>query len=268
MNAVVFDIALTAYIIAAVSAVGSLFGRREQLLRFTLLMTQLGWLCHTAALVMRGVDLGRVPLLTLPEVVSAVIWAVVLADLWIGRRFGMPVLSVFVLPVVLALGLALPSGLRALAFVPPVQSGWVVVHVTLVLIGLAGLILNFVGALMYLLQERQLKSRRPGTVYYRLPPLETLDRLTLVSLTIGFPFLTVGLALGAVSAGKLHGSPLALDPLTLVSIIMWLVYAATLSFRVVGHGRGRRAAYFAIAGFCALLLTLGAGVLFQGRHGS
>jgi ABC-type uncharacterized transport system permease subunit len=268
VNAVVFDIALTAYIIGAVSAVASLFGQREPLLRFTSLVTQLGWVCHTVALVMRGMAMGRAPVLTLAEAVSAVIWAVVLADLWIGRRFRMPVLSAFVLPVVLALGLALPTGLRALALEPPPGSGWVVVHVALVLIGLAALVLNFVGALMYLLQERQLKSRRFGAVYHWLPPLETLDRLTFVPLTIGFPFLTVGLALGVVSAGQAWGSPVAFDPLAFISALMWLLYAATLAFRVVGHWRGRRAAYFAIAGFCALLLTLGAGVLFQGRHGS
>lgn len=268
MNAVVFDIALTAYIIAAVSAVASLFGRRDELARFTLLVTQLGWVCHTGALVMRGIDLGRPPLLTLAEAVSVVIWAVVLADLWVGRRFRMPVLSAFVLPVVLALGLALPTGLRTLTLGPQIQSRWVVVHVSLVLVGLAALVLNFGGALMYLLQEGQLKSKRPGAFYYRLPPLETLDRLTFVTLTVGFPFLTVGLVLGVVSAGRAWGGLFAFDPLALVSTVMWLVYAVTLSFRVVGHWRGRRVAYFAIAGFCILLLTLGAGVLLQGRHGS
>jgi ABC-type uncharacterized transport system permease subunit len=49
---------------------------------------------------------------------------------------------------------------------------------------------------------------------------------------------------------------------------MWVVYAATLSGRAFGAWRGRRAAYFAIAGFCTLLLTLCVGVLIQGRHGS
>jgi hypothetical protein len=53
MNAVVFDVALTAYMIAAAAAVGSLFGRREDLARFATLLTAAGWLCHTAAIVLR-----------------------------------------------------------------------------------------------------------------------------------------------------------------------------------------------------------------------
>lgn len=268
MNAVLFDVALTAYIVAAVSAVGSLFGRRAQLSRFTLLLTRAGWICHTVAIFARGAELHRLPILTLAEVVSVVIWAAVLFELWIERRYEIRVLGAFVLPVVLALGLALPTGLRSLAFEPQAQSGWVVVHVSLLLVGLAALILNFGGALMYLLQDRQLKAKRPGAVYYRLPSLEALDRLTLATLTVAFPFLTVGLALGMVSAGRAWGNRLLFDPFALFSIVMWLVYAAMLSGRALGHWRGRRAAYFAIAGFFALLLTLGAGVLFQGRHGS
>ncbi len=268
MNAVLFDVALTAYIVAAISAVGSLFGRREQLSRFTLLLTQAGWICHTCAILARGVELHRLPILTLAEVVSVVIWAAVLFELWIERHSEIRVLGAFVLPVVLALGLGLPTGLRSLAFEPQTQSGWVVVHVSLLLVGLAALILNFGGALMYLLQDRQLKAKHPGAIYYRLPSLEALDRLTLTTLAVAFPFLTVGLALGMVSAGHGWGSRLLFDPLALFSIVMWLVYAAMLSGRALGHWRGRRAAYLAIAGFFALLLTLGAGVLFQGRHGS
>lgn len=70
MNAVVFDVALTAYIIAAAAALGSLFGRREDLARFALVLTAAGWVCHTGAIILRWVDLRRVPVLTLAEAVD------------------------------------------------------------------------------------------------------------------------------------------------------------------------------------------------------
>jgi cytochrome c-type biogenesis protein CcsB len=268
LNAVLYDVALTAYIVATATALGYLLGRREGLSRLTSLMTQAGWLFHTLALTVRGLELGRVPLLTLPEVVSAVIWVAVLLALWAERQYELKVLGAFVLPVVLMLGLALPTGLRALVLEPRIRSAWIIVHVALALIGLAALVLNFAGAVMYVLQERQLKAKRPGAVYYRLPSLETLDRLTYRTLTLGFPFLTAGLLLGVLWAGTAWGSLLTFDPLALSSILMWVVYAATLSGRAVGWWRGRRAAYFAIVGFGVLLLTLGAGVLLHGRHGS
>jgi ABC-type transport system involved in cytochrome c biogenesis permease subunit len=267
VNAVLFDVALTAYILAAAAAIGSLAGRRDQLAWVALLLTQAGWMCHTGAVILRGIELRRLPFSTLAEMISLLIWAVILLDFWVERHRRVRPLSAFVLPVVLALGLGLPTGLRAIALEPPVN-GWIMVHVALVLMGLAALVLNFGGALMYLVVERQLKAKRPGAVYYRLPPLETLDRLTVATLTVAFPFLTVGLALGALSARRAWGSVIAFDPLALFSMLMWVIYAATLLGRVLGHWRGRRAAYYSIAGFCVMLATLSAGVFLHGRHGS
>jgi cytochrome c-type biogenesis protein CcsB len=267
VNAVLYDVALTAYILATACALTYLVGRRESVSRAAVVLTQLGWVCHTVALVVRGIELGRPPLLSGPELVSVVIWVAVLLELWAERQYQVKVLGAFVLPVVLVLGLALPSGLRALVLEPSIRSAWIWVHVGLALLGLAALVLNFAGAVMYLLQERQLKAKRPGAVYYRLPSLETLDRLTYRTLSLGFPFLTAGLLLGVLWAGAAWGTAFTFDPLAALSLAMWIVYAAMLSGRVLGAWRGRRAAYFAIVGFCALLLTLGAGVLFQGRHG-
>ncbi len=268
MNAILYDVALTAYIVATAAALGYLLRQREGLSRFSVVMTQFGWVCHTVALVVRGVELRRPPLLTLPEIVSVVIWSAVLLELWAERQYRVKALGAFVLPVVSMLGLALPTGLRALVPEPSIRSAWIWVHVVLALLGLAALVLNFAGAVMYLLQERQLKAKRLGAVYYRLPSLSTLDRMTYRTLTFGFPFLTAGLLLGVLWANAAWGSIFAFDPLSVLSVAMWVVYAVTLSGRAMGAWRGRRAAYFAIAGFCAFLLTLGASVLFHGRHGS
>src|SRR6266496_336058 len=84
---------------------------------------------------------------------------------------------------------------------------------------LGAFVLNFAGAIMYLLQERQLKIKRPGAFYYRLPALETLDRLTYRTLALGFPFLTVGLILGALWAGTAWGSVFTFDPMALFSFV-------------------------------------------------
>jgi cytochrome c-type biogenesis protein CcsB len=268
MNAVLYDVALTAYIAATGTAIGSLLSRRTGLGRATTFLTRAGWICHTAALAVRGAELGRVPLGTVPEVVSVVIWAAVLLELWAERRFGMPALAAFVLPVALMLGLALPTELRALALSPGVRNAWIWAHVVLALVGLAALVLNFAGAMMYLLQERQLRGKHPGALYYRLPSLDTLDRLSVRTLSFGFPFLTAGLLLGVVWAGTSWGGLRAGDPLAVLSPVAWVVYAATLSGRMTGRWRARRAAYFAVAGFCVLLVTLGAGMLLHGYHGS
>src|SRR2546430_2435381 len=144
---------------------------------------------------------------------SVAVWVAVLWALWVERQYGVKVLGAFVLPVVLVFGinstttrpLAIPGIERALG------GAWIWVHIGLVLLGIAAFVLNFAGALMYVLQERQLKAKRPGKLYYRLPDLETLDRLTYRTLALGFPFLTTGLILGVLWAGRAWGSVFAYD---------------------------------------------------------
>ena len=228
-----------------------------------------GWLCHTAAIVLRGIELRRAPVLTLAEVVSLVIWLAVLLDLWVERRYGVTTFNAFILPVVLALGLGLPTGLRDLALEPRAGSAWILVHVALVLVGLSALVLNFGSAIMYLLQERQLKAQ--AARHLLLPPAVARDAgpahphdphrgLSLPHRGARPGFRARGPGVGPRSRGRSARPLLAGDVARLRG---HAVRAAS-----IGHWRGRRAAYFSIAGFCVLLATLGAGVLFQGRHGS
>src|SRR5262249_61076274 len=105
------------------------------------------------------------------------------------------------------------------------------------------------GAVMYLLQEHQLRTKRPGTFYYSLPALATLDRLTYRTLAFGFPFLTTGLILGVLWAGTAWGSVFTFDPLALLSYAAWAVYAATLAGRAAGGRHGPRPAVLPADGF-------------------
>lgn len=257
-----FTLALIAYVAATGLALAYLIQREEGVYRLATAATMAGWALQTIALVARTVEAGRPPFWTFPEAVSVSVWAAVLLELWAERQYRIKVLGAFVLPVVVVLSIsktvAMP-GLEAIA--PALHNVWITVHVVLALLGIAAFVLNFAGGIMYLLQERQLKARRPGTFYYRLPSLEALDRLTFRTLTLGFPFLTVGLIIGALWAGRF-------DPLIASSAVAWVIYAFTLAGRAVAGWRGRRAAYFAILGFAALVLTLGAGFLMPGPHGS
>jgi ABC-type transport system involved in cytochrome c biogenesis permease subunit len=177
------------------------------------------------------------------------------------------VLGAFVLPIVVMLSLKGTSA-RPGALAPALASAWVWVHIALAMVGVAAFVFNFAGAVMYLLQERQLKAKRPGAFYYRLPSLETLDRLTFRTLALGFPFLTTGLVLGAIWARAAWGSTFTFDPLAFFSLLAWVIYAGILAGRAIGGWHGRRAAYFSVVGFAALVLTLGAGLFLPGHHGS
>ena len=267
MHAILQNLSILAYVVATGLSFAYLVQREELIHRLAVVITGAGWVAQTVALVALGHELGRPPLGSLAEAVSVAVWAIVLFEMWVERRSGVKVLGAFVLPVVLVFSLKTAAARQQLPQIAPTLSGaWLWVHIGLALLGIAAFALNFAGALMYLLQERQLKAKRPGKLYYRLPDLEMLDRLSYRTLALGFPFLTTALVLGVLWAGAAWGSVFAFDPLALLSFVAWVIYAGTLAGRVAGW-HGRRAAYFAVVGFAALVLTLGAGLFLPGKHG-
>jgi cytochrome c-type biogenesis protein CcsB len=267
MHQSLLNVAIIGYVCATGLALAFLVQRHEIVHRLAALATLAGWAAHSIALVARAIEVGGPPLATLSDAVSVAVWVVVLLEMIVERQYRVPVLGAFVLPIVLLFTLK-ASVTRPPALDPALDSAWIWVHIGLALVGIAAFVLNFAGAIMYLLQERQLKVKRPGTLWYRLPSLETLDRLTYRTLALGFPFLTIGLVLGALWARAAWGSVFAFDPLASLSLVAWMIYAGTLAGRAAGGWHGRRAAYFALLGFAALVLTLGAGFFLPGRHGS
>jgi cytochrome c-type biogenesis protein CcsB len=267
MHANLINAAVIGYVAATGLALAYLVQRQDLVHRLAVLAALAGWAVHTVALIVRALELAAPPLGSLPDALSVAVWGIVLLEVVIEQRTGVRVLGAFVFPIVVLLGLKATSA-RPGTLAPALGSAWIWIHIALAMVGIAAFVFNFAGALMYLLQEHQLKAKRPGAFYYRLPSLQTLDRLTFRTLALGFPFLTTGLVLGALWARVAWGSAFTFDPLAFFSFLAWLVYAGTLAGRAVAGWHGRRAAYFSLVGFVALALTLGAGLFLPGRHGS
>jgi len=127
---------------------------------------------------------------------------------------------------------------------------------------LAGLLSGLFASLLYLL----LLWRREALERI-LPGAEALDQLTYKTINIAFPLLTLMIAAGAYWANRTWGSYWSWDPKETWALITWLVYAGYLHMRMVRGWRGRRAAYFAIAGFAIVLFTFfGVTYLLPGLH--
>ena len=120
---------------------------------------------------------------------------------------------------------------------------------------------------MYVIQERELKSKRPRAFYYRLPSLEICEELYSRSLMFGLPFLSLGMLTGFVWVSRTWKGPWELDPKILASLITWLLYLVLFSTRLSGTWRGRRAAYVAILGFAAMMVTFLGVSFLSGQHG-
>ena len=150
---------------------------------------------------------------------------------------------------------------------PALQSSWLPIHASIAILANGFLALAFCGGIMYLLQESEIKRKRFGLFYTRLPSLEALDNLNQHCLAVGFPLLTLGIITGSIWAKQAWGSYWQWDPKETWSLITWLIYAALLHQRFRVGWRRRRAAIMAIIGFSAALFTLwGVNFLLKGLH--
>ncbi|MBN2719990.1 MAG: c-type cytochrome biogenesis protein CcsB [Proteobacteria bacterium] len=196
-------------------------------------------------------------------------WCIVLCYLLLTLKYKIPVLGAFVIPMAFILSAAaalLPN--KGTGEIPPaLKSYWLFIHVPLSFLGDAMFVLAFGAGVMYLLQEKQLKSKKPGVLYHRLPSLEVLDSINYRALTIGFPLLTLGIITGSIWAQYAWGAYWQWDPKETWSLITWLIYAAVLHGRLTVGWRGRKAAVFSIVGFAAVLFTFfGVNLILKGLH--
>jgi ABC-type uncharacterized transport system permease subunit len=175
--------------------------------------------------------------------------------LFVHWRYKVESLSVFIFPLVFVMALVATLGNPVSAWSSPVvRNAWLTVHIVLVLLGYAALAFTAVASVLYLFQERELKTKKPHKFYYRLPPLGTLDDLISKTMAVGFVLITL-----AVIAGSTWGfielkTAWIRQPKIAISFFTWGVYLALVCLRVAAGWRGRKAAVMTVAlvGFAAL----------------
>jgi ABC-type uncharacterized transport system permease subunit len=136
--------------------------RRQEMFRAALISISVGALLHLGSMVLYGISRQRFPVYTLHEMASLIGFLVTCTFLLVYWRFKYESLAVFVFPTVFLLTLV---GNLEGSVDPGVERSlgnwWLVIHVALILLGYAALTLTFVAGVMYLIQEKELKSKRP-----------------------------------------------------------------------------------------------------------
>lgn len=169
-------------------------------------------------------------------------------------RYRTVSLGIFVLPICFLLCLipAFRPGQESMPF-PQFHTGWIFLHVALLLAAYAALLLSLLASVLYLIQERNLKSKHTRPSAEWLPPLETTDQIALKSLLFGLPCMTAGLFIGSLIAQQTIGPSYFLDPKVLLSFAMWLAYVGMIYIRRHSGLRGRRAIYLSAFVFFVVL---------------
>src|SRR5918911_5234039 len=191
-----------------------------------------GVLMHALALVLFARAVGAVPLTGLGPALSFagfVLAATLLTVELLAQEVSLTLVAgpLAALPTTFAniIGLtpgAEPAGVRGV---------WLFSHIALSFLGIAAFATAAAAGTMYLIERRELKSRRFGAIFRFFPPLETLDRVNHVSAVVGWLALTLGVAL-AVSYSLTYR---ANDTEQLVwGMAAWMAATALTVGRVLG----------------------------------
>jgi cytochrome c-type biogenesis protein CcsB len=247
-----------------------------------------GLVCSTVSMVLRYVYAGYAPLSNLFESLVFLIFGMLAIFLVVQFTLKPKVFGVVAAPLtMLLIGFAsvLPARIKdAHPLMPALQSYWLKIHVSLMLISYAAFLLAFASAVIYLFvyyTKGKKENQGGGASGGGMLVLESgpavggklsaqmlfLDDLTYRLILVGFPVLAIGIITGGMWANHAWGTYWSWDPKETWSFITWLVYAGYLHARLTREWRDHRAAWMSVVGFVSVLVTyLGVNYLAQGLH--
>lgn len=241
---------------------------------------------------------GYFPLSNLYESLLFLSWVLLFIHLFLESKTRSKLLGAIILPVILFIfgfgNLTLPLEMqKASPLVPALQSNWLMMHVSLMILSYATLISgSLISILFLMLSFKQsstkntdatfsenyspvIKNENLAVLNYEAKPslifssklLSTMDNISYRIISLGFPFLTIGIIAGAVWANEAWGSYWSWDPKETWALITWLVFAAYLHARIVKGWEGKGPAILASIGFFVVWICyLGVNFLGQGLH--
>ena len=268
-STLLFVSALGFYFVTTVTGIIGLFIKgTKNTLRVILILTAIGFLLHTANLVTKYIEGGYIPITNLHEASSFFSWCIVVLFFVLEYRYRLALLGSFIMPIVFILMLSsfvLPKGIKPLN--PVFESYWLGIHTTLAFLGDAAFAMAFGIGIMYLIQERYVKSKHLKGLFQKLPSLQVLDEVNYRLISLGFPLLTLAIITGIIWANTTWGTYWRWDPKEVWSLITWFVYALVLHLRVRAGWRGKKAAILSIVGFIMVIFTFfGVNLILKGFH--
>ena len=219
-------------------------------------------LAHTYLIGMQTVEAGYAPLVGNTAAISAFVWLLGLAYLYIELTTDERAMGVFVTVLLAALAILPALNPEVEARPALLRSPLFTVHVLTVLFAYASFALACVLGITYVLLFKEIKAKHLGFFYKRLPSLQMLDVMNGRAVIVGWLFLTCGLLIGGFWASQIHSSPdpharaMSIeDPKILFAILSWAIYSFALYARRAIGWSGRRAAWLSAIAFGIVLLN-------------
>ena len=247
----------------------------------------------------RWIVAGYFPLSNLYESLLFLTWTLLTIYLYIENKTKSKLMGAILIPIALLItgfaNLTLsPEMQKASPLVPALQSNWLMMHVSMMMLSYATLIMGSLLCILFLViskyQEVDLQLVDESTLplynvmldYYeaklfspsdeiselgKLKLLQSLDNWSYRIIGLGFPFLTIGIIAGGVWANEAWGSYWSWDPKETWALITWIVFATYLHSRITKGWEGKKTALLGGLGFFVIWICyLGVNFLGKGLH--
>lgn len=247
----------------------------------------------------RWIVAGYFPLSNLYESLLFLTWTLLTIYLFIETKTKSKLIGSILIPVALLINgfanLTLsPEMQKSSPLVPALQSNWLMMHVSMMLLSYATLIMGSLLCILFLVisknKDIDLKVVDDSSLplynimldYYeaklisssneiaelgKLKLLQSIDNWSYRIIGLGFPFLTIGIISGGVWANEAWGSYWSWDPKETWALITWLVFATYLHARITKGWEGKKTAILGGLGFFVIWICyLGVNFLGKGLH--
>jgi cytochrome c-type biogenesis protein CcsB len=247
----------------------------------------------------RWVVSGYFPLSNLYESLLFLTCMLLTIYLYIEAKTNSKLIGAVLIPVTLLISgfanLTLsPEMQKSSPLVPALQSNWLMMHVSMMLLSYSTLIIGSLLCILFLVISRykdvdlKIIDDSAGPLYNimldyyesklvspsteiaelgKLKLLQSLDNWSYRIIGLGFPFLTIGIISGGVWANEAWGSYWSWDPKETWALITWLVFASYLHARITKGWEGKQTAILGSLGFFVIWICyLGVNFLGKGLH--
>ena len=251
MTAIAHFVAITFYIGAAALAATPFARPVGAPVRGVAAMLAAGVVAHLIGLAAYALRVGQLPLTGLGPSLSfagLVLAATLLIVELMAKDVSLTLVTapLAAVPTVCANLIGFTPGVEP----PGARGAWLFAHIALSFVGIAAFATAAAAGCMYLVERRELKSRRFGAIYRFFPPLATLDRVNHVAAIAGWLGLTLGVVLAVTYS-------VAYRELSVLKVLWasgaWLAASGIAFGRVVGGWQARRAAVYSSLSFAAVI---------------
>ena len=251
MTAIAHFVAITCYVGAAALAATPFARPVGAPVRGVLALLGAGVLAHAAGLVAYARDVGQLPLTGLGPSLSfagLVLAATLLLVEWLSRDVSLTLVTapLAAVPTICGNLVGLAPGVEPAG----ARGAWLFAHIALSFVGIAAFGTAAAAGCMYLVERRELKSRRFGAIFRFFPPLATLDRVNHVAAIAGWLGLTLGVVLAVTYSVAYRELSV---PKVIWAMGAWLAVSGIALGRVVGGWQARRAAIYSSVSFAAVV---------------